>query len=389
MLQKCHGHGLTKGTIIQIFYHSLDEPTQAFLDVTAEGIFLYKSPNQAFQILEDKVLFEHDWSTKSQNEHHQKSVSFADGSNSNNDKFRLMEKLASLTIKIDSQIISLNEELQDMREKYNELRNGNASKNNMNDDTLMCERHEANYIQSEDYQNKNSHDSSSRQSLHDPNDSEKSLTELNNDVRNDLEDFKRCVCSMRTFHDKLFTRDDGKTTGVLPNKKSKPINQEPQSKTDFEKLMTKFLDDQRVSNMFVKSNINDMILKMKQNERNFQTIFKNMEIKIYEWEKSQNVSLEQTNKTNPPPPQAQTEHVNAIFTRSGKSDDSLKTQKDPPAPIIVDNKTEKDKPIKTSKRGYHVVKTKEYLFREYIPKIPYPQAFRVDPSHLNRIIKES
>ncbi|GJV09382.1 retrovirus-related pol polyprotein from transposon TNT 1-94 [Tanacetum coccineum] len=102
---------------------------------------------------------------------------------------------------MDSKVISLNEELEDMREKYNELRNGNASKNNMNDDTPMCERHGANYIQSEDYQNQNSHDSSSRQSFHDPNDSEKSLTELNNDVRKDLEDFKRCVHSMRTVHD--------------------------------------------------------------------------------------------------------------------------------------------------------------------------------------------
>ncbi|GJR92088.1 reverse transcriptase domain-containing protein [Tanacetum coccineum] len=87
MLRKCHGHGLTKGVIIQIFYHGLDEPTQAILDVTAGGIFLYKSPNQAFQLLEDKVLFNHDWPIKSKNEHHQKSVAFADGSNSNNDKF--------------------------------------------------------------------------------------------------------------------------------------------------------------------------------------------------------------------------------------------------------------------------------------------------------------
>ncbi|GJZ78793.1 reverse transcriptase domain-containing protein, partial [Tanacetum coccineum] len=48
MLRKCHGHGLTKGVIIQIFYHGLDEPTQAILDVTARGIFIYKTPNQAF-----------------------------------------------------------------------------------------------------------------------------------------------------------------------------------------------------------------------------------------------------------------------------------------------------------------------------------------------------
>ncbi|GJV47023.1 reverse transcriptase domain-containing protein [Tanacetum coccineum] len=167
MLRKCHGHGLTKGAIIQIFYHGLDEPTQRILDITAEGVFLYKSPNQAFQFLEDKVLFEHYLPIKSKNEHHRKSVAFANG------------------------------KLQDMREKYNELRKGNASKN---DDTPMCERHEANFIRSEDHQNRISHDSYSHQSHDDRNDSEKLLTELNNDVRNDLEDFKRCIRSMRIIH---------------------------------------------------------------------------------------------------------------------------------------------------------------------------------------------
>ncbi|GKC66030.1 hypothetical protein Tco_1098628 [Tanacetum coccineum] len=381
MLRKCHGHGLTKGVIIQIFYHIVDEPTQVILDVTVGGIFLYKTPNQAFQFLEDKVLFEHDWSTKSQNGHHQKSVSFTNESGSNNDSSRFMEKLKAM----DSKIISLNEELQDMREKYNELREGNASKN---DDTPMSERHEANYIQSEGYQNQNSQDSFSHQSLHDPNDSEKSLTELNNDVRNDLEDFKRRIRSMRTVHWKLYDSDDRKTTGVLPNKKSKTVNQEPQTKIDLEKSMTKFLDDQRVSNIFVKNNFNDMILKMKQNEKDFQTKIKNMERKIDEWSKSQNVSSEQTDRTDPPPPpQAHTEQVNAVFTGSGKSDDSSKIQTLPP--IIVNNKTEKDKPIKTSKRDYQVVKTNEYPFREYIPKIPYPQRLNMDHSHLNRIVKVS
>ncbi|GJU90531.1 reverse transcriptase domain-containing protein [Tanacetum coccineum] len=63
ILKKCHGHGLTKGAIIQIIYHGLDEPTQGILDVTAGGIFPYKSLNQAFQFLDDQVLFKLDWST--------------------------------------------------------------------------------------------------------------------------------------------------------------------------------------------------------------------------------------------------------------------------------------------------------------------------------------
>ncbi|GJS71047.1 hypothetical protein Tco_0703888 [Tanacetum coccineum] len=201
------------------------------------------------------------------------------------------------------------------------------------------------------YQNQDSHNSFSRQSHYDPNDSEKSLTELNNDVRNDLEDFKRRIRSMRTVHWKLYDSDDRKTTGVLPNKKSKTVNQEPQAKTDFEKSITKFLDGQRVSNMFVKNNVNDMILKMKQNEKNFQTIFKNMERKIDEWSKSQNVSSEHTDRTDPPPPQAHTEQVNVVFTGSEKSDDHPKILKDPSPPIIVNNKIKKDKPIKTSKRA--------------------------------------
>nr|GEW73009.1 reverse transcriptase domain-containing protein [Tanacetum cinerariifolium] len=62
LLCSCHGHGLGRGTIIQIFYHGLDEPTQAILD--AEGIFLYKTPNEAHQLLEDRVLLKLDWSKR-------------------------------------------------------------------------------------------------------------------------------------------------------------------------------------------------------------------------------------------------------------------------------------------------------------------------------------
>ncbi|GKA04758.1 uncharacterized mitochondrial protein-like protein [Tanacetum coccineum] len=148
------------------------------------------------------------------------------------------------------------------------------------------------------------------------------------------------------------------------------FDMDDQSKTDLEKSVTKFLDGQRVSNMVVKNNVNDMIIKMKQKEKNFQTKIKNMERKIDEWLKSQNVSSEQTDRAEPlPPPQAQTEQVNVVFTRSGKSDDSPKIQKDPPPPLIVNNKTEKDKPIKTSKKEYHMVKINEYPYLTTAEKI--------------------
>ncbi|GJU15384.1 retrovirus-related pol polyprotein from transposon TNT 1-94 [Tanacetum coccineum] len=153
----------------------------------------------------------------------------------------------------------------------------------MNDDTPMCEHHEANYIQYEGYQNQNSHDSYSHQSHHDPNDSEKFLNELNNDVKQDLEDFKRCICSIRT--------------GI--NILTETIS------------LKQILKNQSPNSWMVK------------------------EFQIYEWSKSQNISSEQTDRTDPPPPQAYTKHVNAVFTGSGKSDDSPANQKDPPPPIIV------------------------------------------------------
>ncbi|GJT74830.1 reverse transcriptase domain-containing protein [Tanacetum coccineum] len=56
MLRNCHGHNLSKGNIIKIFYHGLSEITQEVLNAAAGGIFLYKTPNQAYQLLEDKVL---------------------------------------------------------------------------------------------------------------------------------------------------------------------------------------------------------------------------------------------------------------------------------------------------------------------------------------------
>nr|GEV01998.1 reverse transcriptase domain-containing protein [Tanacetum cinerariifolium] len=61
MLQNYRGHNLSKGNIIKIFYHGLSKITQEVLNAAAGGIFLYKTPNQAYQLLKDKVLLKLDW----------------------------------------------------------------------------------------------------------------------------------------------------------------------------------------------------------------------------------------------------------------------------------------------------------------------------------------
>ncbi|GJZ68814.1 hypothetical protein Tco_0632364 [Tanacetum coccineum] len=117
MLRTCYGHGLTKATIIQIFYHGLDNPTQGILD--AGGIFLYNTPNKAFKILEDNVLLKLDFSDDSQNNPKPERVVSAGGSN------------------IDSY------HLKEMRDG---LRDNHASQIYMKDDTPMCDPYEANYV---------------------------------------------------------------------------------------------------------------------------------------------------------------------------------------------------------------------------------------------------
>ncbi|GKB38754.1 hypothetical protein Tco_0883696 [Tanacetum coccineum] len=78
MLRNCHGHNLSKGNIIKIFYHGLNEITQEVLNAAAGGIFLYKTPNQAYQLFKDKVLLKLDWAKNQKTKSSlKKTVAFA------------------------------------------------------------------------------------------------------------------------------------------------------------------------------------------------------------------------------------------------------------------------------------------------------------------------
>ncbi|GJT18971.1 reverse transcriptase domain-containing protein [Tanacetum coccineum] len=153
MLRTCYEHDLTKGTIIQTFYRGLNDLTQGVLDTG--GIFLYKTPNEAFKILEDKVLLKLDFSKDSQNNPEPKTVVSAGGSNIYSDHAILMEKFKALATKIDYEFLFIRKELKDMRDGH---RYNHASQIYMSDDTPMCEPYEANYVQGYhgEYHNRNS-----------------------------------------------------------------------------------------------------------------------------------------------------------------------------------------------------------------------------------------
>ncbi|GKE67595.1 reverse transcriptase domain-containing protein [Tanacetum coccineum] len=91
MLKNCHGHNLSKGNIIKIFYHGLNEITQEVLNAATGGIFLYKTPNQAYQLLEDKVLLKLDWAKNQKSKPSlKKTVAFVDEGSSNSDTDKII-----------------------------------------------------------------------------------------------------------------------------------------------------------------------------------------------------------------------------------------------------------------------------------------------------------
>ncbi|GJV63365.1 putative reverse transcriptase domain-containing protein [Tanacetum coccineum] len=104
MLQNCHGHNLSKGNIIKIFYHGLNEITQEVLNAAVGGIFLYKTPNQAYLLLEDKVLLKLDWAKNQKTKSSlKKIVAFADEDSSNSDTDKIMARMDAMTLKMDAQ----------------------------------------------------------------------------------------------------------------------------------------------------------------------------------------------------------------------------------------------------------------------------------------------
>nr|GEU52721.1 reverse transcriptase domain-containing protein [Tanacetum cinerariifolium] len=105
MILNCHGHNLSKGNIIKIFYHGLSEITQEVLNTAAGGIFLYKTPNKPYQLLKDKVLLKVDWAKNKKTESSiKKTIAFASEGSSNFDTDKIMARMDAKTLKMDARL---------------------------------------------------------------------------------------------------------------------------------------------------------------------------------------------------------------------------------------------------------------------------------------------
>ncbi|GKF41989.1 reverse transcriptase domain-containing protein, partial [Tanacetum coccineum] len=104
MLRNCHGHNLSKGNIIKIFYHGLNETIQEVLNAAAGGIFLYKTPNQAYQLFKYKVLLKFEWAKNQKTKSSlMKTVAFAVEGSSNSNTGKIMARVDAMTMKMDAQ----------------------------------------------------------------------------------------------------------------------------------------------------------------------------------------------------------------------------------------------------------------------------------------------
>ncbi|GJT45631.1 reverse transcriptase domain-containing protein [Tanacetum coccineum] len=87
--------------------HENESLTDAWLQVlnaAAGGILLYKTPNQAYQLLEDKVSIKLDWAkNKKTKSSLKKTVSFTDEGSSNSDTDKIMARMDAMTLKMDAQ----------------------------------------------------------------------------------------------------------------------------------------------------------------------------------------------------------------------------------------------------------------------------------------------
>ncbi|GJS66241.1 reverse transcriptase domain-containing protein [Tanacetum coccineum] len=110
LLNEIHNfHQLDNETLDEAWIH---DPTQGILDTG--GIFLYNTPNEAFQILEDKVLLKLDFSGEFQIS--SKTVVSAGGSNIDSYHAMLMDKFEDLVTKIDSEFLIIRKELKEIRD---------------------------------------------------------------------------------------------------------------------------------------------------------------------------------------------------------------------------------------------------------------------------------
>ncbi|GJZ62913.1 hypothetical protein Tco_0619334 [Tanacetum coccineum] len=155
-------------------------------------------------------------------------------------------------------------------------------------------------------------------------------------------------------------------------------------KPELQKQLSDFIKAQQSTNYFVKDTFMDLKTKLETTTKNHLASIQNLEAKFDRLADKQSGrpsrSLPSNTQPNPKessskpyqPPQAQNEHVNAIFTQSGKSYDPPINLNDSETPIIFDSEDEDEEPTLQPKSKDPKPVTESPIPKPYTLKIPYP-----------------
>ncbi|GKA90310.1 reverse transcriptase domain-containing protein [Tanacetum coccineum] len=317
MLRNCHGHNLSKGNIIKIFYHGLNEITQEVLNAAAGGIFLYKTPNQAYQLLKDKVLLKLDWAKNQKTKSSlKKTVAFADEGNSNSDTDKIMARMDAMTIKMDAQ--------------YKELqsRAKQPTPDLDDDDIPMSREEEAKFMQT--------------------------------------------FCKTRFYNDyrdRDSNRDNWRSSGRNDYNRDNYRSNTDDKSYDLQRQFNDFMKSQQSTNAFVKETFMDLKTQLETVAKNHQASIQNLETKFDRLADKQSGRPSGSLPSNTQQP-----------SESGKSydppDNPNDQQNNSENPINFDSDDEDDEPTPQPKTQLPKPVKETPLPKPYKPKIPYPQRLR-------------
>ncbi|GJY36940.1 reverse transcriptase domain-containing protein [Tanacetum coccineum] len=246
--------------------------TQEVLKAAAGGIFLYKTPNQAYQLLKDKVLLKLDWAKNQKTKSSlKKTVAFADEGSSNTETDKIMGRMDAITIKMDAQYKELQSQAKQPTPDLND------------DDIPMSRKEEAKFMQTF------------------------CKTRFYNDYR-DRDSNRDNWC--------LNIRNDYNRDNYRSNTDDKPY--------DLQKQFNDFMKSQQSTNAFVKETFMDLKTQLKTVAKNHQASIQNLETKfdrlVDKQSRRPSGSLPSNTQPKPrgsnskayQPPQARNEHVNAV-----------------------------------------------------------------------------
>ncbi|GJW15705.1 reverse transcriptase domain-containing protein [Tanacetum coccineum] len=208
-----------------------------------------------------------------------KTITFADEGSSNSDTDKIIARMDAMTMKMNAQY------------KEFQSRSKQPNPDHSDDDKPMSPEEEAKFMQTFHH------------------------TRFYNDYR-----------------DRNSNHDNWRSSGRNDNNRDN-YRSNSDDKPDLQKQLSDFIKSQHSTNSFVKDTCMDLKTKLKTTTKNHQASIQNLKAKFDRFADKQSArpsgSLPSSTQPNPKdssskpyqPPQARNEHVNAVFTRSGKSYD--------------------------------------------------------------------